>query len=259
MADHKVKAELFDQFARIGQALSSGRRIEILDVLANGERSVEGVAEQIGLSLANASRHLQLLREAGLVSSRRQGTFVRYRLAAPEVYEFWTALRSLASKRLSEVERLVEAYIGSLDGLQPVTREELYARLSSGDDLFVVDVRPAEEFAAGHVPGAASIPLAELKKRLDQVPRDREVVAYCRGPYCAFAPEAVAHLRAEGYRARQLEDGLPEWGAAGLPVEASANSGADRGGRPSRAAAEVPANQRLGSGAREATTAPTDE
>jgi len=139
MADHEVKAELFDQFARIGQALSSGRRIEILDVLANGERSVEGLAEQVGLSLANASRHLQLLREAGLVSSRRQGTFVRYRLAAPEVYQFWRTLRSLASKRLSEVEPLVEAYIGSLDGLEPVTRDELYSRLSSGDDLFLTN------------------------------------------------------------------------------------------------------------------------
>src|ERR1700736_297837 len=236
MADHKIKAELFDQFARIGQALSSGRRIEILDVLANGERSVEGVAEQVGLSLANASRHLQLLREAGLVSSRREGTFIRYRVAAPEVYEFWTALRSLANKRLAEVERLVQAYIGSLDGLEPVTRDELYGRLSSGDDLFVIDVRPGEEFAAGHVPGAVSIPLEELKKRLDQVPRDREVVAYCRGPYCAFAPEAVAHLRAQGYQARKLEDGLPEWAAAGLPVEADGGAGAGRGGRPSRAA-----------------------
>jgi rhodanese-related sulfurtransferase/DNA-binding transcriptional ArsR family regulator len=259
MADHKVKAELFDQFARIGQALSSGRRIEILDVLANGERSVEGVAEQVGLSLANASRHLQLLREAGLVSSRREGTFIRYRLAAPEVYEFWTALRSLANKRLAEVERLVEAYIGSLDGLEAVTREELYGRLSSGDDLFVIDVRPGEEFAAGHLPSAVSIPLEELKKRLHQVPKDREVVAYCRGPYCAFAPEAVAHLRAEGYRARQLEDGLPEWAAAGLPVEAGGGVRTGRGGRPRGPAAKVPADQGLVPGAREATTAATTE
>jgi rhodanese-related sulfurtransferase/biotin operon repressor len=217
VANHRVKSELFDQFARIGKGLASGRRIEMLDVLANGERPVEGLAEQVGLSLANTSRHLQILREAGLVSSRRV-----YRLASREVYEFWASLRSLAGNRLAEVDRLVEAYIGSRNGLEPVSREELSQRLSSGEELVVLDVRPAEEFAAGHLPGAVSIPLAELERRLEQLPKDREVVAYCRGPYCAFAPEAVAVLRRRGYTAMQLEDGLPEWAAAGLPVELGA-------------------------------------
>jgi rhodanese-related sulfurtransferase len=203
----------------MGKGLASGRRIEMLDVLANGERAVEGLAEQVGLSLANTSRHLQILREAGLVSSRRDGTSVLYRLAAPEVYEFWASLRSLAGKRLAEVDRLVEAYIGSRNGLEPIGREELSRRLSSGEELVVLDVRPVEEFAAGHLPGAVSIPLAELERRLEQLPKDREVVAYCRGPFCAFAPEAVAVLRRRGYQATQLEDGLPEWAAAGLPVE----------------------------------------
>jgi rhodanese-related sulfurtransferase/DNA-binding transcriptional ArsR family regulator len=219
MADHRVKSELFDQFARIGKGLASGRRIEMLDVLANGERPVEGLAGQVGLSLANTSRHLQILREAGLVSSRREGTSVFYRLASPDVYEFWASLRSLASNRLAEVDRLVEAYIGSRNGLEPLSRADLVHRLKAGDDLVVLDVRPAEEFAAGHLPGAVSIPLADLERRLEQLPQDREVVAYCRGPFCAFAPEAVAVLRRRGYTATQLEDGLPEWAAAGLPVE----------------------------------------
>jgi rhodanese-related sulfurtransferase len=219
VADHRVKSELFDQFARIGKGMASGRRIEMLDVLANGERPVEGLAEQVGLSLANTSRHLQILREAGLVSSRRAGTSIYYRLASPEVYDFWAALRSLASNRLAEVDRLVEAYIGSRDGLEPLSRADLFRRLKAGEELVVLDVRPAEEFAAGHLPGAVSIPLAELERRLEQLPKDREVVAYCRGPYCAFAPEAVAVLRRRGYAATQLEDGLPEWAAAGLPVE----------------------------------------
>jgi rhodanese-related sulfurtransferase len=219
VADHQVKSELFDQFARIGKGLASGRRIEMLDVLANGERPVEGLADQVGLSLANTSRHLQILREAGLVSSRREGTSVFYRLASPGVYGFWASLRSLASKRLAEVDRLVEAYIGSKNGLEPVSREQLSRRLRSGEELVVLDVRPAEEYAAGHLPGAVSIPLAELERRLEQLPRDRDVVAYCRGPYCAFAPEAVALLRRRGFTATQLEDGLPEWAAAGLPVE----------------------------------------
>jgi rhodanese-related sulfurtransferase/DNA-binding transcriptional ArsR family regulator len=219
VADHRVKGELFDQFARIGKGVASGRRIEILDVLANGERAVEVLARQVGLTLANTSHHLQILREAGLVTSRREGTSVHYRLSAPEVYEFWAALRTLASKRLAEVDRLVEAYIGSRDGLEPVSREALSQRIRSGEQLVVLDVRPAEEFAAGHLPDAISIPLDELERRLGQLPKDREVVAYCRGPYCAFAPEAVAVLRRRGYVATQLEGGLPEWAAAGLPVE----------------------------------------
>lgn len=221
MPDQRVKGELFDQFARVGKALASGRRIEILDILANGERTVEALAEQVHLTIANTSQHLQILRDAGLVSSRREGTFIRYGLAAPEVYEFWTSLRSLATNRLADVERLVAAYVGSRNGLEPVSRKELYRRLRSGDSLVVLDVRPRDEFDAGHLPGAVSIPLAELERRLKQVPKNREIVAYCRGPYCAFAPEAVRVLNKRGYRARQLEDGFPEWSAAGLPTERS--------------------------------------
>ena len=219
MPDQRVKGELFDQFARIGKGLASGRRIEILDILANGERTVEALSEQVHLTIANTSQHLQILRDTGLVRSRREGTFVRYGLAAPEVYEFWTSLRSLAANRLAGVERLVEAYVGARNGLEPVSRKELFKRLRSGDRLVVLDVRPKDEFEAGHLPGAVSIPLAELERRLKQLPKNREVVAYCRGPYCAFAPEAVRVLNRRGYRARQLEDGFPEWSAAGLPVD----------------------------------------
>jgi rhodanese-related sulfurtransferase len=218
MADRAVKMALFDAFARAAKALASGRRIELLDVLANGERTVEVLAGEVGLSVANASQHLQILRQAGLVASRRAGTSVHYRLAGPEVFELWRTLRALAASRLAEVERLAAAYLGARDELEPVTREELARRLQDGDDLVVLDVRPAAEYAAGHLPGARSIPVAELRRRLAELPADREIVAYCRGPYCAFAHEAVALLRDEGFAARRLEDGLPEWRAAGLAV-----------------------------------------
>ena len=218
MGDRAAKTALFDEFAREAKALASGRRIELVDVLANGERTVEALAGEVGLSVANTSQHLQILRQAGLVSSRRQGTSVHYRLAGPEVFELWRTLRTLAASQLAEVERLAVAYLGSRDELQPVTREELTRRLQDGDDLVVLDVRPAAEYAAGHLPGAVSIPVGELRRRLAELPGDREVVAYCRGPYCAFAHEAVALLRQEGFAARRLEDGLPEWQAAGLAV-----------------------------------------
>jgi rhodanese-related sulfurtransferase/DNA-binding transcriptional ArsR family regulator len=218
MGDRAAKTALFDEFARVGKALASGRRIELLDVLANGERNVEVLAGEAGLSVANASQHLQILRRAGLVASRREGTSIYYRLAAPEVLEASRALRTLAASRLAEVERLAAAYLGGRDALEPVTREELARRLEDGDELVVLDVRPAEEHAAGHLPGAVSIPLPELRRRLRELPRDREIVAYCRGPFCAFAHEAVALLTDAGLTARRLEDGLPEWAAAGLPV-----------------------------------------
>jgi rhodanese-related sulfurtransferase/DNA-binding transcriptional ArsR family regulator len=218
MADRGAKVALFDEFGRIGKALASGRRIELVDVLANGERTVEAVAGEVGLSMANTSQHLQVLRQAGLVATRREGTSIHYRLAGPEVFELWRTLRTLAASRLAEVERLAAAYLGGRDQLEPVTREELARRLHDGDPLVVLDVRPAAEHAAGHLPGAISIPLAELRRRLAELPADREVVAYCRGPYCAFAHEAVELLREEGYVARRLEDGLPEWQAAGLAV-----------------------------------------
>jgi rhodanese-related sulfurtransferase len=218
MGDRAAKTALFDAFARAAKALASGRRIELVDVLANGERTVDALAGEVGLSVANASQHLQILRQAGLVASRREGTSVHYRLAAPEVFELWRTLRTLAASRLAEVERLAAAYLGSRDELQPVTREELTRRLEDGDDLLVLDVRPAAEYAAGHLPGAVSIPVGELRRRLAELPRDREIVAYCRGPYCAFAHEAAGLLSEEGFAARRLEDGLPEWQAAGLAV-----------------------------------------
>ena len=218
MGDRAAKTALFDAFARAAKALASGRRIELLDVLANGERTVEALAAEVGLTAANTSQHLQILRQAGLVATRREGTSIHYRLAAPEVFELWRTLRTLAASRLAEVERLAAAYLGGRDDLEPVTREELARRLEDGDDLVVLDVRPAAEHAAGHLPGAVSIPVGELRRRLAELPADREVVAYCRGPYCAFAHEAVALLRQEGFAARRLEDGLPEWQAAGLAV-----------------------------------------
>jgi rhodanese-related sulfurtransferase/DNA-binding MarR family transcriptional regulator len=218
MGDRAAKTALFDEFARAAKALASGRRIELLDVLANGERTVEALAGEVGLTVANTSQHLQILRQAGLVSSRREGTSIHYRLASPEVFELWRTLRTLAASRLAEVERLTAAYLGARDELEPVTREELARRLQDGDNLVVLDVRPAAEYAAGHLPGAVSIPVAELRRRLAELPADREVVAYCRGPYCAFAHEAVVLLREAGVSARRLEDGLPEWQAAGLAV-----------------------------------------
>jgi rhodanese-related sulfurtransferase len=218
MGDRERKRALFDEFGRIGKALASGRRIELLDVLANGERTVEAVAGEVGLSMANTSQHLQILRQADLVTTRREGTSIYYRLAGPEVFELWRTLRTLAGARSAEVERLAAAYLGARDELEPVTRQELARRLEDGDRLVVLDVRPAAEHAAGHLPGAVSIPVGELRRRLHELPGDREIVAYCRGPYCAFAHEAVALLRQEGFSARRLEDGLPEWQAAGLAV-----------------------------------------
>jgi rhodanese-related sulfurtransferase/DNA-binding transcriptional ArsR family regulator len=218
MADRAAKTALFDEFARVGKALASGRRMELLDVLANGERTVEVLAGEGGLSVANASQHLQVLRRAGLVATRREGTSVHYRLAGPEVFELWRALRTLAASRLAEVERLAAAYLGARNELEPVTRQELARRLQQGEELVVLDVRPAEEYAAGHLPGAVSIPISELRRRLAELPRDREIVAYCRGPFCAFAHDAVQVLADAGLTARRLEDGLPEWQAAGLPV-----------------------------------------
>ena len=221
MADRTAKTALFDEFARAAKALASGRRIELLDVLANGERTVEALAAEVSLSVANTSQHLQVLRRAGLVATRKEGTSVHYRLAASEVFELWRAVRTLAAGRLAQVGRLAAAYLGARDELEPVTRQELARRLEDDHDLVVLDVRPAAEHAAGHLPGAVSIPVGELRRRLAELPRDREIVAYCRGPYCAFAHEAVALLRQEGFSARRLEDGLPEWQAAGLAVSRS--------------------------------------
>jgi rhodanese-related sulfurtransferase len=221
MPDRAVKMELFDQFARVAQAMASGRRVEIVDVLCNGDRTVEELARQVGFSIANTSQHLQVLKEAGLVAATRDGTRMRYRIASPAVYSLWVGLRSLAAERLPAVRNLVETYLGSRDDLEPISGEALLARLKAGEPLVVVDVRPVEEYRAAHLPGAVSIPLGELEQRLSELPRDRQIVAYCRGPYCAFAPEAVRTLQAHGYAARHLANGLPEWAASGFGVESA--------------------------------------
>ena len=219
LIDREAKRALFDGFARVGRAVSSGRRVEILDILANGERTVEGLADQLGLSVANTSQHLQVLKRAGLVDARRDGTFVRYRLVSPQVFAFLRALRGLASERLADIERLAAAYLGDGSRAPSVTRVELERKLKKKRGVLVVDVRPAEEFAAGHLPGAVSAPLEDLGRHIKTFPKDREIIVYCRGPYCAFSHVAVELLRKRGFDAHRLEDGLPEWEAEALPVQ----------------------------------------
>jgi rhodanese-related sulfurtransferase len=218
MGDAAAKATLFDGFARVAQALASGRRAEIVDVLANGERTVESLAGAVGLSVANTSQHLQVLRRAGLVTARRQRTHVRYALAGDDVFALWSTLRGVAATHLAEIDALATAYLGDRAALEPVTRDELHRRLRYRPPPIVLDVRPTLEYEVAHLPDAVSIPVAELRRRLREVPKDREIVAYCRGPYCVYAHQAVRLLRSRGYTARRLEDGLPEWAAAGLPV-----------------------------------------
>jgi rhodanese-related sulfurtransferase/DNA-binding transcriptional ArsR family regulator len=210
-----AKNELHDAFAQVGKALANGHRIELLDLLAQGARSVEALASRADISVALASAHLQALRRAGLVASRREGNFVLYRLADDDVYALLTSLRTVAS-RLGEADRAAQRFLGAPQ--EPVSRAELVSRVRAGDAI-VVDLRPADEFEAGHIAGAISIPLPELEARLAELPADVEIVAYCRGPYCAMSPQAVALLERAGRRARRLEDGYPEWRLAGLPVE----------------------------------------
>jgi rhodanese-related sulfurtransferase len=213
--DRAAKDELHEQFARIGRALANPHRVEILDLLAQGERSVEVLAARAAISVGLASAHLQVLRGAGLVASRRDGTRILYRLAGDDVYGLLAAVRSVATGRLADAERAARAYMG--EPVEAVSRAELLERVRSGDAV-VIDVRPAEEFEAGHIAGAISIPLAELEAHLAELPAGVEIVAYCRGPYCALAPQGVALLRRAGRRARRLEDGFPEWRLAGLPI-----------------------------------------
>lgn len=220
MSRRVAKTALYDRLASVAKAVASGRRVELVDVLAQGERSVEGLAGEIDQSVANTSQHLQVLARAGLVTSRRDGNRVLYRLAGADVEELWAAMRAVARSHVDGVHRLATEYLGARDGLEELTRDELARRL---DDAGVVvwDVRPTVEFAAGHVPGAVSVPPGEVRRRLREAPADVEVVAYCRGPFCVYADDAVREVRRSGRRARRLEDGFPEWRRAGLPVEVS--------------------------------------
>jgi rhodanese-related sulfurtransferase len=206
----------YEQFARIGKALAAAGRVELLDLLCQGERSVEALAHVSGMTVTNTSQHLQVLRAAGLVEARKEGTKVIYRLAGEDVCHFFLALGELACARLAEVDQLVRSYLDG-DSFQPLTRGELLERVERGAVL-VLDVRPAAEYAAGHIPGAVSIPLDELEVRLGELPENTEIVAYCRGRYCLLAANALELLDAHGFSARRLEDGLPAWRLAGLPI-----------------------------------------
>jgi rhodanese-related sulfurtransferase/DNA-binding transcriptional ArsR family regulator len=217
MSRPNPKQALFAQFATVAKALGHAHRLELLEQLAQGERSVEVLAQRTGLSIANASQHLQHMRRAGLVSTRRDGKFVYYRLADDAVLDLLASLRRVAERNVAEVERLVRSYFHDRDGLEPVSREELLQRLRAGA-VTVLDVRPGDEFALGHLPGAVNIPLHALEARLSELDPAQEIVAYCRGAYCVLSYEAVAALRARGFKVRRLEDGFPEWRAAGLPV-----------------------------------------
>jgi len=217
MADREAKDALFDAFAEVAKALGSGRRAEIVDVLAQGERSVEEVADELAQSVANTSHHLRALARAGLVRTRRDGTRIYYALASDKVVGLWASMRDVAAEHVAGIERLAAAYLGDRDGLEAISRDELSARLRRGD-LIVLDVRPEPEFRAGHIAGARSVPVGELRRHLRSLPKDAEVVAYCRGPYCVYADDAVRELRRRGYQAQRLEDGFPEWKRAGLPV-----------------------------------------
>src|SRR5260221_9573471 len=212
------KNQLYEQFARIGKALRGAYRLELLEVVAQGEHSVEALAQETGMSIANASQHLQVLRAAQPVEVRREGVYIYCRLADERVFSLWQAMREVGEARIAEIERIVQTYLHERTLLQPISAAELRQRLSEGD-VILLDVRPVEEYQASHLPGALSMPVPDLEARLPELPREKEIVAYCRGPYCVFADEAVALLQANGYNARRLEQGLPDWRALGLPVE----------------------------------------
>ncbi len=211
------KNAIYEQFSRIGKAVSSPKRLELLDLLCQGERTVEVLANQSGLSLANASQHLQVLRTARLVESEKRGQFVIYRITDEAVCEFFLSMRVLAERELAEVEQLKRRFLGGKEGMEPVDRDSLIQRVKEGT-VIVLDVRPTEEYQAGHIPGAISIPLEELEQRLSDLPQDQEIVAYCRGPYCVLAIQAVEILRARGFHAFRMEDGVQDWRARGFHV-----------------------------------------
>ena len=217
MSSFNPKLALFAQFAAVAKALAHTHRLHLLEQLAQGERSVEVLADRTGVSVANASQHLQHMLRAGLVANRRDGKFVYYRLADEAVIDLLTALRKIAEQNVAEVERVVRSYFENRDSLEPVSRKELLDRSRAGA-VTILDVRPEDEFALGHLPGAINIPLRALEARLSELDPSKEIVAYCRGPYCVLSYEAVAALRKRGFKALRLEDGLPEWRAAGLTV-----------------------------------------
>jgi rhodanese-related sulfurtransferase/DNA-binding transcriptional ArsR family regulator len=218
MSIRNPKKALYEQFAAVAKALGNPQRLELIEQLAQGPRSVEALAAKLALPVANASQHLQAMRRAGLVTSQRDGKFANYRLADESVLAAFAAVRCVAERHSAEVERIVRNYFDKRDDMEPVSREELAARMSAGL-VTVIDVRPPDEFALGHLPGAINVPLGQLEERLSHIAPDREVVAYCRGPWCVLSFEAVALLRERGFRARRMEDGLPEWRAAGLLVD----------------------------------------
>ena len=220
MSGSHFKHDLFTQFARVGKALGNGNRLELLEYLAQGERSVDELSKVSGLTVANTSQHLQQLRQSGLVSSRKEGLKVYYMLSGDDVVGLLDALRGVAERHVADVERLVNSYLTVKDDLEPLPRHELLERVREGL-VTVLDVRPPEEYAAGHVPGAVNVPLNELEQYLKALSPDQEIVAYCRGPHCVLAFDAVAQLREKGLPARRLEDGYPEWKTAGFPVEVS--------------------------------------
>jgi rhodanese-related sulfurtransferase len=217
MADRATKDALFDAFAEVAKALASGRRAELIDVLAQGERPVDELAAEIDQSVANTSHHLRALAQAGLVHTRREGTRIFYALASERVGDLWAALRDVAAEHVAGIDRVAGAYMGDRNGIEVVSRDELVKRLRRRD-VIVIDVRPGAEYDAGHIPGARSVPPDEVQRRLRALPKDVDVVAYCRGPFCVYADEAVRALRRRGVRAARLEDGLPEWRRAGLPL-----------------------------------------
>jgi rhodanese-related sulfurtransferase/DNA-binding HxlR family transcriptional regulator len=216
-----AKAALFDALSSVARALGNGRRAEIVDVLAQGERSVDELAEEISQSVANTSQHLQVLARAGLVRPRRDGTRVYYRLASDGIGDLWAAVRDASVRHVAEVSGLADEYLGERDGVEQITASELQQRLERGD-VVLLDVRPEHEFSAGHIAGARSVPLPELASAEPQLPRRREIVAYCRGPYCVYADDAVRFLRGRGLKAKRLDGGYPEWRRAGLPTETAA-------------------------------------
>jgi rhodanese-related sulfurtransferase len=221
MSRQGLKQQIYSQVARIGKVVCHGHRLELLEYLAQGERTVEALAKLTGLSVANTSQHLQVMRQSGLVKARKDGLYVYYSLADDEIVRLLASMRRLAESHLAEVDRLVHAYLTVKDELEPIPRRELLERARKGL-VTVLDVRPPEEFASGHVPGAVNIPLKDLATRLKQLPKHQQIVAYCRGPHCVLAFEAVAQLREKGFQARRMEDGFPEWREAGLPVEIAA-------------------------------------